>query len=109
MKKAQWDYEGFLEAITSDYRDCTLSPQEIVEYMRDKDEVPEGVTLWEPVENDSPANLVKNGLGTIRHRSEVLNLISATKALGKAIQIGDPQTIADRWGNVATALKEIEG
>ena len=108
MKKLRLDYYGFLQAVCSGIDDTDMTPKEIVEYMSDKNEMPEGVNLWEPLENDSPAYLVKNGLGYIEYQPEVIALVKCVKALGKAIMKGDPQDIADRWMNTATAIKELE-
>lgn len=109
MKKRKLDYDGFIDSVTCGLDDTEMTAQEVVEYMAKHDAMPEGVSLWEEVENSSPAHLVKNGLGYKELDEEVEKLLRAVKALGAAIRNGDPQRIADRWMNTQTAVKEIEG
>lgn len=107
--KFKIDYEGFIGQVTAGLDDTDLTAKEVVEYMEEHDEMPEGVDLWEPLEGSSPAQLVKNGLGyKDKIPKEIRPLISAVKALGKAIENGDPQRITDRYMNVRDAIKALE-
>ena len=61
--KRELDYTGFLMQVTSGLDGVKMSHKKIVEYMTKHDQMPNNVCLWEAVENDSPRQLVKNGLG----------------------------------------------
>lgn len=51
--------EAFLDTVTCDTGDCDLTAVQIVDYMHDNDELPEGVTLWQPFEDYQPKHLVE--------------------------------------------------
>jgi hypothetical protein len=49
----------FLDHFTCNWEDAGMAALEIVNYMLEKDKMPEGISIWEPFEHYYPSDLVK--------------------------------------------------
>ncbi len=62
MTKEDKQLQDYLDTITAEYDECILKPYEIIKYMFEHDEMPYGLSLWEPLEYTSPRQLAEDWL-----------------------------------------------